>query len=143
MDDYPAGSLDHSIPFLLTLGVSNGAFSATYDSALSPILKEQAILIRSELPTLDDEQAHALLQYIQDRDASNLPCNAKEAAKRYRFRVRTAERVRHLLSLELIYASNSNNHSPSSSHPAAPDSPTESRSPPRRTPRSSTRPTPP
>lgn len=90
MNEYPPGSLDHSIPFLLTLGVSGGAI---YDSALSPILKEQAILIRSELPTLDDEQAHALLQYIQERDASNLPCNAKEAAKRYRFRVKTAERV--------------------------------------------------
>ncbi|KAK3316352.1 Gryzun, putative trafficking through golgi-domain-containing protein [Apodospora peruviana] len=96
MDEYPAGSLDHSIPFLLTLGVAAGASDAsgaTYDSALSPLLlKEQAILIRSEAPALDNDQAHALLRYIQEHDASDLPCNSRETSRRYRFRVRTAER---------------------------------------------------
>ncbi|KAK0628924.1 Gryzun, putative trafficking through golgi-domain-containing protein [Bombardia bombarda] len=89
MDEYPAGSLDHTIPFLLALGVSA---SSTFDSALSPALKEQASLIRSSLPTLETDQAHALLDYIQDRDASQLPCNGRESERRYRFRVRTAER---------------------------------------------------
>ncbi|KAM7224000.1 trafficking protein particle complex subunit 11 [Rhypophila decipiens] len=93
MDEYPPGSLDHSVPFLLTLGVTSGKDNAaTYDSALSPILKEQAILIRSELPALGDDTAHALLRYIQEHDASGLPCNGKEITKRYRFRVRSAER---------------------------------------------------
>ncbi|KAK3682510.1 Gryzun, putative trafficking through golgi-domain-containing protein, partial [Podospora appendiculata] len=92
MDEYPPYSLDHNIPFLLAVGVSG---SATYDSAsaLSPALKEQAILIRSELPPLEAAQAHALLRYIQDRDASQIPCNeADNTSRRYRFRVRTAER---------------------------------------------------
>lgn len=90
MDEYPAGSLDHSVPFLLTLGTSG---DPTYQSGLSAVLKEQAILIRSELPPLDSDQAHALLRYIQNRDASNLPCNGLDAPKKHRFHVKTAERV--------------------------------------------------
>ncbi|KAH6842862.1 Gryzun, putative trafficking through golgi-domain-containing protein [Chaetomium sp. MPI-CAGE-AT-0009] len=90
MDDYPAGSLDHSIPFLLTLGTRTGA---PYDPGLSAALKEQAVLIRSELPPLESDQAHALLRYIQDRDASQIPCNGRDASgRKYRFRIKTAER---------------------------------------------------
>lgn len=91
MDEYPAGSLDHSVPFLHTLGTRTGS---TYDAGLSAALKEQAVLIRSDLPPLESDQARALLRYIQDRDASQLPCNARDAAARkYRFRTKTAERV--------------------------------------------------
>ncbi|SPQ26893.1 4dbfc159-2390-4c87-a938-24764c198a3b [Thermothielavioides terrestris] len=90
MDEYPAGSLDHSVPFLLALGTRTGA---TYDAGLSGHLKEQAVLIRSDLPPLDSDQAHALLRYIRDRDASQMPCNARDASvRKYRFRVKTAER---------------------------------------------------
>ncbi|KAH6616984.1 Gryzun, putative trafficking through golgi-domain-containing protein [Chaetomium tenue] len=90
MDEYPAGSLDHSIPFLLTLGTRT---NTPYDSGLSAALKEQAVLIRSELPPLESDQAHALLRYIQDRDASQIPCNGRDASERkYRFRIKTAER---------------------------------------------------
>jgi hypothetical protein len=97
MDEYPAGSLDHSVPFLLALGTRTGA---TYDAGLSGTLKEQAVLIRSDLPPLDSDQAHALLRYIRDRDASQMPCNARDAsARKYRFRVKTAERVRAELTL--------------------------------------------
>jgi hypothetical protein len=91
MDEYPAGSLDHSIPFLLTLGTRT---NTPYESGLSAVLKEQAVLIRSELPPLESDQAHALLRYIQDRDASQIPCNGRDASERkYRFRIKTAERV--------------------------------------------------
>ena len=91
MDDYPAGSLDHTVPFLLTLGTRTGS---TYDSGLSAALKEQAVLIRSDLPALESDQARALLRFIQHRDASRLPCNARDASSRkYRFRTKTAERV--------------------------------------------------
>jgi hypothetical protein len=91
MDEYPAGSLDHTIPFLLTLGTCT---NTPYDAGLSAALKDQAILIRSELAALDSDQAHALLRYMQDRDASKLPCNGRdEAARKYRFRIKTAERV--------------------------------------------------
>ncbi|KAK3349972.1 Gryzun, putative trafficking through golgi-domain-containing protein [Lasiosphaeria hispida] len=90
MDEYPAGSLDQSIPLLLTLGVS--ASSAPHGTELSAALKEQAVLIRSDLDPLDTEDALALLRYIQERDASQLPCNGRDTTRRYRFRVRTAER---------------------------------------------------
>jgi hypothetical protein len=91
MDEYPPGSLDHSVPFLLTLGTRTGS---AYDPGLSAALKEQAVLIRSDLTPLESDQARALLRYIQDRDASQLPCNGREmAARKYRFRVKTAERV--------------------------------------------------
>ncbi|KAL2133719.1 hypothetical protein VTI74DRAFT_1845 [Chaetomium olivicolor] len=90
MDEYPPGSLDHSVPFLLTLGTRTGT---TYDPGLGAALKEQAVLVRSDLPPLDSDQAHALLRYIQDRDASQLPCNGREEnTRKYRFRIRTAER---------------------------------------------------
>ncbi|KAK4249524.1 hypothetical protein C7999DRAFT_12603 [Corynascus novoguineensis] len=90
MDEYPSGSLDHSVPFLLTLGTRSGT---PYDSGLSAAFKEQAILIRSELAPLESDQARALLRYIQDRDASKLPCNVREASRRkYRFRIKAAER---------------------------------------------------
>ena len=105
MDEYPPGSLDHSVPFLLTLGTrapsadsadstdSTGT-SWAYDARLSAALKDQAVLIRSELAPLESDQALALLRYIQERDASQVPCNSREtAARKYRFRTRTAERV--------------------------------------------------
>lgn len=93
MDEYPAGSLDHTVPFLLTLGTCT-ATPAPYDAVLSAALKDQAIPIRSELAALDSDQAHALLRYMHDRDAARLPCNGRdEAARKYRLRIRTAERV--------------------------------------------------
>ncbi|KAK3303299.1 Gryzun, putative trafficking through golgi-domain-containing protein [Chaetomium strumarium] len=90
MDEYPAGSLDHNVPLLLTLGTRTGS---GYDAGLGASLKEQAVLIRSDLAPLDSDQAHALLRYIRDRDASELPCNGRDASgRKYRFRVKTAER---------------------------------------------------
>jgi hypothetical protein len=96
MDEYPVGSLDHSVPFLVTLGTRTGS---PYDSGLGAALKDQAVLIRSDLPALESDQARALLRYIQDSDASQLPCNSHAAsARKYRFRIKTAERVRARLS---------------------------------------------
>ncbi|KAK5661982.1 hypothetical protein OQA88_10093 [Cercophora sp. LCS_1] len=92
MDEYPAGSLDPSIPLLLTLGVSG---SSGDGSGLSAALKEHGVLIRSEIEPLDSEQALALLSYIQEHDASHLAWNKQEspANTRYRFRVKAAERA--------------------------------------------------
>ncbi|KAJ4419552.1 hypothetical protein N0V85_000962 [Neurospora sp. IMI 360204] len=92
MDDYPRGSLDHNIPFLLTLGVSPPNSSSAHNPELSKTLQDQAIEVRSDLPTLDLPPAQALLHYIQERDASNLPCIAYEHQLRYWFRVKSAER---------------------------------------------------
>lgn len=91
MDDYPAHSLDRSIPLLVTLGLP---LDVEEDSTpLDPGLKEQAILLRSELPAVEGEDATALGRYIREGDASNLPWNGRNSTQRYTFRVRTAGRV--------------------------------------------------
>jgi len=109
MDDYPKGSLDPGIPLLLTLGVAAGSGSGagagsnqSHGAGLDELdasLKEQAVLIRSEIEPLDTEQALALLRYIQEHDAARLPWKGRETPAgggglRYRFRVNSAERVR-------------------------------------------------
>jgi trafficking protein particle complex subunit 11 len=90
MDEYPAFSLDHDVPSLVTLGISP---ASAYDSGLSAPLQDQAILIRSEVATIDSDDSRALLGYIRDRDGSSLPSNGRDATLRYRFRIRTAGRV--------------------------------------------------
>ncbi|KAK1832466.1 hypothetical protein QBC39DRAFT_404859 [Podospora conica] len=92
MDEYPPGSLDPSIPFLLTLGVAG---LADHGSELKPQLKEQGFLLRSDLPPLETQRALSFLRYIRAHDASHLPWSGRESVKgvRHRFRIRTAVRT--------------------------------------------------
>ncbi|KAK1759637.1 trafficking protein particle complex subunit 11 [Echria macrotheca] len=92
MDEYPSGSLDPSIPLLVTLGVSG---VSTHGKELSAALRDQAVLVRSAAAALDSEQAIGLRRFIQDHDASKLPWTGREppSGTRYRFRVRSAERL--------------------------------------------------
>ncbi|KAI0009387.1 Gryzun, putative trafficking through golgi-domain-containing protein [Xylariaceae sp. FL0662B] len=89
MDDYPAGSLDHSIPFLVVSGLST---TSTKPLLIDPDLREQSILIRSELPAIDSRVAKKILRYIQGTDASNLPWNSHDTPRKYKFKVRTIGR---------------------------------------------------
>jgi trafficking protein particle complex subunit 11 len=91
MDDYPRSSLDHNIPLLVTLGLPH---DPTDDVVLDGALKETAVLLRSELPTVDGHEAEALLKYIQDGDASDWPWNKQEGLRKYKFKIRTAGQVR-------------------------------------------------
>jgi hypothetical protein len=91
MDDYPRFSLDHNVPLLVTLGVPSE--ESPYTTDLDPALRADAVAVESQVPSLDSDQAQDLLSYILDRDASDLPWNGRDAAVKYRFRVRTAERV--------------------------------------------------
>ncbi|KAB5566526.1 Gryzun, putative trafficking through golgi-domain-containing protein [Coniochaeta sp. 2T2.1] len=92
MDDYPRASLDHNVPLLVTLGIPSD--ESPYNPALEPTLKDQATLVRSEEAPLESDQAQALLGYILDRDASDLPWNGlQDALSKYKFRVRTAART--------------------------------------------------
>lgn len=102
MDDYPAFSLDHNTPLLVTLGVQSGLDDA---HAIEPDLKEQAVLIRSAEPNLESDQAKAILRYLQDRDASGLPWNGRDTDRKYRFRVRTAARVCRMPFFEMCVCS--------------------------------------
>ncbi|KAI0120535.1 Gryzun, putative trafficking through golgi-domain-containing protein [Hypoxylon sp. NC0597] len=89
MDGYPAGSLDHNVPFLFVSGLS----SAPTKSALTdPILREQGALVRSELPPIESREAKIILHCIQERDATNLPWNSRDTSRRYKFKIRTIGR---------------------------------------------------
>lgn len=80
MDEYPPLSLDHNVPLLTILGAPAEFVD---EPTLDFDLKEEAILLRSEPPPVETEQASPLIQYIKHSDA----------ARKYRFRVRTAGRV--------------------------------------------------
>jgi hypothetical protein len=90
MDDYPAGSLDHNLPLLVVSGLSTGP---TKPLLTDPDLKEQSVLIRSELPPVESREAKAILHYIQEADASDLPWNGQDTSRKYKFKVKTLGRV--------------------------------------------------
>ncbi|KAI1416591.1 Gryzun, putative trafficking through golgi-domain-containing protein [Hypoxylon sp. FL1857] len=89
MDDYPAGSLDHNVPFLFVSGLS----SASTKSALTdPVLREQGALVRSELPPIESREAKIILRCIREKDATNLPWNSRDTSRRYKFKIRAIGR---------------------------------------------------
>lgn len=90
MDDYPAGSLDHTVPFLAVSGLST---NITKHLLPDPELREQAILVRSEIPQIDTREARTILRFIQEADATSLPWISRDSSKRYRFNIKTIGRV--------------------------------------------------
>lgn len=90
MDDYPTHSLDQNVPLLVVLGLSS---SFAQQTVLDAELKEGAILLRSNQPPVDDDQAQTLLQYIQASDASKPSWVGRDVGKKYRFKILTAGRV--------------------------------------------------
>lgn len=90
MDEYPTGSLDHNVPLLVVSGLSTNPTKSLLTDAK---LKEQSILIRSELPPVDSREGKSILHYIQETDATALPWNSGDAARKYKFKVKTIGRV--------------------------------------------------
>ncbi|KAF5005871.1 hypothetical protein FDECE_7709 [Fusarium decemcellulare] len=88
MDGYPTGSLDHNVPFLVAAGLN----SETNELPLSAELKDQGILLRSELPPIEGKEAEVLEQYMKDVDASAKSWSAFEREEPYRFRIRATGR---------------------------------------------------
>lgn len=91
MDGYPAGSLDHNVPFLVVSGLGT---APTKSLLTDPALREQSILVRSEVAPIDSREAKTILRYIQETDATNLPWNSRDISKKYKFKIRTIGRVR-------------------------------------------------
>lgn len=91
MDGYPAGSLDHNVPFLAVSGLST---APTKPLLTDTVLREQSILVRSEVPPIDTREAKTILRYIQETDATDLPWHSRDSSRRYKFRIRTIGRVR-------------------------------------------------
>lgn len=100
MDDYPAYSLDHNVPLLITIGLPPpaGEKDDGDEWPLGPELKEQATLLRSELPVLAGENAVAFREYLTADDTSVAPWKGRSSPSRYRFRIRTAGRVRYRMA---------------------------------------------
>lgn len=91
MDGYPVGSLDHNIPHVVLAGLTS---SPARDLPLSAELRDQAILLRSELPSLESRDAEALRDYIVRQDGRNHPWNGRDTGKPYKLRFAVAGRVR-------------------------------------------------
>ncbi|KAI5866212.1 Gryzun, putative trafficking through golgi-domain-containing protein [Durotheca rogersii] len=91
MDDYPAGSLDHNVPFLVVSGL--GA-APTKPPLADHDPREHGTLIRSELPSIDSREARTILRYIQEKDAAGLPWNSDsgDTSKKYKFKIRAIGR---------------------------------------------------
>ncbi|GAP88337.1 hypothetical protein SAMD00023353_3001380 [Rosellinia necatrix] len=89
MDEYPPGSLDHNVPFLVVSGLST---NPTKPLLTDPELRERGILVRSELPPVETRESRTVLRLIQEADATSLPWTSQDSSKRYRFRIRTIGR---------------------------------------------------
>ncbi|KAI0377052.1 Gryzun, putative trafficking through golgi-domain-containing protein [Hypomontagnella monticulosa] len=89
MDGYPAGSLDHNVPFLVVSGLST---APTKSALTDPGLREQGILVRSELPPIESREAKTILRCIQEKDASDLPWHARDTSRKYKFKIKTIGR---------------------------------------------------
>ncbi|KAI2636717.1 Gryzun, putative trafficking through golgi-domain-containing protein [Xylaria nigripes] len=85
MDGYPLGSLDHNVPFLVVSGLGN---SPTKPLPIDPELREQGILVRSELPPIDSWEAKVILRFIQDAGSISSLWHSRDNPKRYKFKVR-------------------------------------------------------
>ena len=89
MDEYPTHSVDHNVPLLVTFGFPSGHQEQLQ---LPQDLRDEAILIRSELPVLDSTHASAVHKYIQDGNAS-AALNTRDTTKKFRFHIRNGGRV--------------------------------------------------
>ncbi|KAK7420279.1 hypothetical protein QQZ08_010479 [Neonectria magnoliae] len=88
MDGYPVGSLDHNVPFLVAAGLN----TETNELPLNAELKDQGILLRSELPPLETREVEVLAKYFHDIDAQGKSWSGVEKEEPYRFRIRTLGR---------------------------------------------------
>ncbi|KAI1631354.1 Gryzun, putative trafficking through golgi-domain-containing protein [Biscogniauxia mediterranea] len=90
MDEYPSGSLDYDVPFLVVSGLTS---TPTKPLLTDPSLREQGVLIRSELPPIDSREVKDIVRFIQDSDVTSLPWSSLDhSSRRHRFKVKTIGR---------------------------------------------------
>lgn len=89
MDDYPPGSLDHNVPLLVVSGLNANAPELPLDDEL----KDQGILIRSDLEPLDTREVKTLEAYFGEVDERGRSWVGVERDEPYRFRIKTVGRV--------------------------------------------------
>ncbi|CAK7200039.1 hypothetical protein SEUCBS139899_002727 [Sporothrix eucalyptigena] len=101
MNAYPVYALTQNIPLLVTIGLpmDSNAGDDTSKWTLDADLKDQATLLRSDLPVLGGEQVAEFSRYITAGDVSGpVPSGeqvwrGRASSQRYRFRIRPAGRT--------------------------------------------------
>ncbi|KAH7040801.1 Gryzun, putative trafficking through golgi-domain-containing protein [Microdochium trichocladiopsis] len=93
MDDYPTACLAHDIPLLAVSGLTS---AAAKQLSRAGELHDNSVTIKSEAPPIETREAKSILHYIQSIDASHLPWNPGDGARKYRFKVKTIGRELHL-----------------------------------------------
>lgn len=91
MEGYPTGSLDHNVPFLVASGLNVAANELPLDAEL----RDQGILLRSDLPPLETREAGVLEQHFRDIDSHGRSWRGVERDELYRFRIKAVGRVRY------------------------------------------------
>ncbi|KAI5922824.1 Gryzun, putative trafficking through golgi-domain-containing protein [Camillea tinctor] len=89
MDEYPLGSLDYDVPFLVVSGLTS---TPTKPLLTDPSLREQGVLVRSELPPIDSREVKDILRFMQDSDVTSLPWSSLDSSRRHRFKIKTIGR---------------------------------------------------
>lgn len=85
MDGYAPAYVAHNVPLLVVSGLGPGSED---DNKL-----EVGTRIASEVPTVESDDALALLRIFKDGDASDLAWNAREHSGKNKFRLKTVGRV--------------------------------------------------
>ena len=98
MDEYPLGSLDHNVPFLVASGLSSS-------SAHEHKNEEGGSILQSGMPCLEGENADVLHAYLQSIDATQPPWNGRDKKAPYRYRVASIGRVRQSSNMESFTSS--------------------------------------
>ncbi|OTB09584.1 hypothetical protein M426DRAFT_82129 [Hypoxylon sp. CI-4A] len=93
MDEYPTGSLDHNVPFLVVSGLGPASRPTRSrpgpeDPLTAAGLRDQGILVRSELPPVESPEAKTILRCIRERDATELPWNSHDTSRKHKFKIR-------------------------------------------------------
>ncbi|KAH9206850.1 Gryzun, putative trafficking through golgi-domain-containing protein [Leptodontidium sp. 2 PMI_412] len=84
MDGYASAYVAHNVPLLVVSGLGPGSEEE--------IELKDGTRIASEVPTVESDDALALLRIFKDGDASDLAWNAREHSGRNKFRVKTVGR---------------------------------------------------
>ncbi|PFH59552.1 hypothetical protein XA68_12184 [Ophiocordyceps unilateralis] len=90
MDGYPAGSLDHNVPFLVASGLLGA--QQLDESQPEEGFEDGSLLLRSSLPPLDDKLAAFLVKHLAQVNAHGMSWTSVSRQEPYRFRVKTVAR---------------------------------------------------
>lgn len=91
MDGYPAGCLDHNVPFLVASGLN--AQQEADEWQVEQGLRDGSVLLRSSLPLLDERLAAFLAKYFAQVNAHGLSWTGVSRKEPFHFRVKTVART--------------------------------------------------